>query len=103
LIEAYSPVAHGAALRNPVLADLAARTVSAWRSSASATVCNSGLLPLSKSTSADHMRSNAADFEIDKDDMATLTGLSNAIDYREASTFPVFGKPRQAAGSTKPA
>jgi hypothetical protein len=35
--------------------------------------------------------------------MATLTGLSNAIDYGEASAFPVFGKPRQAAGSTKPA
>ncbi|MBB3695637.1 aldo/keto reductase [Sphingomonas sp. BK580] len=60
-----------------------------------------GLLPLPKSTNADHMRSNAAvDFDISEDDMVTLRGSGEAIDYGEASAFPVFGKPRHAARSS---
>jgi diketogulonate reductase-like aldo/keto reductase len=87
-----------------VLADLAARYGVGVAQLCIRYCLQLGLLPLPKSTSADHMRSDAAiDFEIGKDDMATLTGLSNDIDYGEASAFPVFGKPRQAAGSTKPA
>ena len=100
LIEAYSPVAHGAALQHPVLVELAARYGVGVAQLCIRYCLQLGLLPLPKSTNADHMRSNAAvDFEIGEDDMAMLTGLSDAIDYGEASAFPVFGKSRQAAGS----
>lgn len=100
LIEAYSPVAHGAALRQPVLVEMAAKYGVGVAQLCIRYCLQLGLLPLPKSTNADHMRSNAAvDFKIGDDDMATLTGLPNAIDYGEASAFPVFGKPRQAAGS----
>lgn len=98
LIEAYSPVAHGAALQHPVLVELAAKYGVGVAQLCIRYCLQIGLLPLPKSTNADHMRSNAAvDFEIGKDDMATLTGLSDGIDYGEASAFPVFGKPRQPA------
>ncbi len=100
LIEAYSPVAHGAALQHPVLVELAARYGVGVAQLCIRYCLQLGLLPLPKSTNADHMRSNAAvDFEIGEDDMAMLTGFSDAIDYGEASAFPVFGKSRQAAGS----
>jgi len=98
LIEAYSPVAHGAALQHPVLVEMAARYGVGVAQLCIRYCLQLGLLPLPKSTNADHMRSNATvDFEIFDDDMATLTGLSDAIDYGEASAFPVFGKPRQVA------
>jgi diketogulonate reductase-like aldo/keto reductase len=98
LIEAYSPVAHGAALQHPVLVEMAARYGVGVAQLCIRYCLQLGLLPLPKSTNADHMRSNATvDFEILDDDMATLTGLSDAIDYGEASGFPVFGKPRQVA------
>ena len=100
LIEAYSPVAHGAALEHPVLVELAAKYGVGVAQLCIRYCLQLGLLPLPKSTNADHMRSNAAvDFEIGGDDMATLKGSADAIDYGEASAFPVFGKPRQAAGS----
>ena len=100
VIEAYSPVAHGAALQHPALVELAARYGVGVAQLCIRYCLQLGLLPLPKSTNADHMRSNAAvDFEIGEDDMAMLTGLSDPIDYGEASAFPVFGKSRQAAGS----
>jgi len=56
-----------------------------------------GLLPLPKSTSAEHIRDNAAvDFVISDEDMAALRDVGNRIDYGDASAFPVFGKKRQA-------
>lgn len=98
LVEAYSPVAHGAALRNPALADLAANYGVGVAQLCIRYRLQLGLLPLPKSTNPDHMRSNAAvEFEIDENDMTTLTSLSQTVEYGEASAFPVFGKPRQAA------
>ncbi len=99
LVEAYSPVAHGAALGNAQLGTIAARYDVGIAQLCIRYCLQLGLLPLPKSANADHMRSNAdVDFTIDAADMAALTGLSEAIDYGEASAFPVFGKPRQASG-----
>lgn len=96
LVEAYSPVAHGAALRSVDLGGLAAKYGVGVAPLCIRYCLQLGLLPLPKSTNADHMRSNAAvDFEIAGDDMAKLTSLSGGIDYGEASAFPVFGKSRQ--------
>lgn len=98
LVEAYSPVAHGAALRNADLGTMAAKYGVGVAQLCIRYCLQLGLLPLPKSTNADHMRSNAAvNFEIGEHDLATLTRLSGGIDYGEAGAFPVFGKPRQAA------
>jgi len=100
LVEAYSPVAHGAALRSADLGGLAAKYGVGVAQLCIRYCLQLGLLPLPKSTNADHMRSNAAvDFEIAADDMAKLTSLSGGIDYGEASAFPVFGKSRQVEAS----
>lgn len=100
LVEAYSPVAHGAALKHPKLVEVAARYDVGVAQLCIRYCLQLGLLPLPKSTNADHMRSNAAiDFAISEDDMATLSSFDGAIDYGEAIAFPVFGKSRQGAAS----
>lgn len=96
LVEAYSPVAHGAALGNADLGQIAERYGVDVAQLCIRYCLKLGLLPLPKTTKIDHMRSNAAvDFEISDDDMAALKSLSGGLDYGEASAFPVFGKPRQ--------
>lgn len=96
LVEAYSPVAHGAALGNADLGRIAGRYGVGVAQLCIRYCLQLGLLPLPKTTKADHMRSNAAvDFEISDDDMTALAGMSGGLDYGEASAFPVFGKPRQ--------
>lgn len=94
LVEAYSPVAHGAVLTNPTLAGLAARYGVSVAQLCIRYCLELGLLPLPKTTRAEHLRSNiAVDFEITAEDMATLKAIEHG-DYGEASRFPVFGKSR---------
>lgn len=96
LVEAYSPVAHGAALGNADLGRIAGRYGVGVAQLCIRYCLQLGLLPLPKTTNVDHMRSNAAvDFEISDEDMTALKGLSGGLDYGEANAFPVFGKPRQ--------
>lgn len=96
LVEAYSPVAHGAALGNADLGRIAGRYGVGVAQLCIRYCLQLGLLPLPKTTNVDHMRSNAAvDFEISDEDMTALKVLSGGMDYGEADAFPVFGKPRQ--------
>ena len=97
LVEAYSPVAHGAALNDPALADMAAKYGVGIAQLCIRYCLQLDLLPLPKMSNVGHMRSNAAlDFEISDDDMATLK-RAHGQDYGQASRFPVFGKPREVA------
>lgn len=103
LVEAYSPVAHGAALNDTRLGALA-ETYGVSVARLCIRYClQLGLLPLPKTVSSTHMRDNAAlDFTISDADMATLKGAGTDTDYGAASAFPVFGKKRLvdvAAGS----
>jgi diketogulonate reductase-like aldo/keto reductase len=96
LIEAYSPVAHGALLNNTELAVLAGRYGVSVSQLCIRYCLQLGLIPLPKTANAAHMRDNAAiDFAISDADMASLKGAESAMDYGEASMFPVFGKKRQ--------
>lgn len=91
VVESFSPVAHGAALNNPVITQMADK----YHVSA-AQLCirydwqlNTVVLP--KAARADHIKQNTEiAFEISAEDMQTLQKI-NAIDYGEASHFPVFG------------
>lgn len=92
LVEAYSPVAHGAALNNRDLAALAEKYGVTVAQLCIRYCVQLGLLPLPKTMNPEHMRSNAAvDFEISVADMETL---KNAVlkDYGQANMFPVFGR-----------
>jgi diketogulonate reductase-like aldo/keto reductase len=102
LVEAYSPVAHGAALKSARLAELAGKYGVGVAQLCIRYCLQLGLLPLPKSSSAEHIRDNAAiDFVISDEDMDALRNAGDRTDYGEASAFPVFGKKRQVAGSTE--
>jgi diketogulonate reductase-like aldo/keto reductase len=97
LIEAYSPVAHGAALTNTQLVTLAGKYGVSVARLCIRYCLQLGLLPLPKTANAAHMRDNTAvDFAISETDMQALRIAENNTDYGEASAFPVFGKKRQA-------
>ena len=92
LIEAYSPVAHGAILQNAQVADIAkGYGVSVARLCVRYCI-ELGLLALPKTANAAHMRENAdVDFEISPADMKILKQIAPVENYGEASVFPVFG------------
>jgi diketogulonate reductase-like aldo/keto reductase len=97
LVEAYSPVGHGAILDHPELRRIAERYDVGVAQLGIRYCLQLGLLPLPKSSNPQHLRSNAAvDFTISDDDMATLKTIDASNDYGEASAFPVFGKKRQS-------
>ncbi|MCM2975084.1 aldo/keto reductase [Priestia aryabhattai] len=92
LVEAYSPIAHGAVLDNKevkVIADKYGVSV--------AQLClrydiQLGLAVIPKTANPDHMRINAKlDFVISDADMETLKNVEPIQDYGEHSYFPVFG------------
>ena len=91
VVEAFSPIAHGAALNNPDINKMADKYgVSVpqlcirydWQ-------LNCVVLP--KSANPAHMKSNAEiDFEISAEDMDKLKKFT-PVDYGQAGVFPVFG------------
>lgn len=100
LVEAYSPVAHGAVLNSRGLGALASKYDVSIARLCIRYCLQLGLLPLPKTTDTAHLRDNAAlDFVISDADMETLKGAANDTDYGEASAFPVFGKKRRAANT----
>lgn len=102
LVEAYSPVAHGAALKSAKLATLAGKYGVGIAQLCIRYCLQLGLLPLPKTTDAAHMRDNASvDFDISDADMDVLKHWRSDTDYGDASAFPVFGKKRQPAEAAK--
>jgi diketogulonate reductase-like aldo/keto reductase len=96
LVEAYSPVAHGAVLNNARLGDMARKYGVGVAQLCIRYCLQLGLLPLPKTTRAAHMRDNAdVNFVVSDADMETLQSAVNDTDYGEAGAFPVFGKKRQ--------
>lgn len=92
LVEAYSPVAHGEALKNPKIAAMAEKY-----GVSPAQLCikydlQLGLIVLPKTKDVKHMEENARmDFVISEEDMDVLKNLEHIKDYGESSFFPVFG------------
>lgn len=92
LVEAYSPIAHGAVLDHAevkVIADKYGVSV--------AQLClryeiQLGLVVIPKTANPNHMRINAElDFVINDADMETLNNVERIQNYGEHSFFPVFG------------
>ncbi|MBQ0850619.1 aldo/keto reductase [Streptomyces sp. BH-SS-21] len=90
LVEAYSPIAHGAILRNAEVQALAEKYGVSVPQLCIRYTLQLGTVSLPKTANPDHMRSNAqVDFEISDGDMDTLRDLRD-VDYGEHSAFPVF-------------
>lgn len=96
LVEAYSPVAHGAVLKHASLRAMADRYGVSVAQLCIRYCLQLGLLPLPKTLNPAHMRDNVAvDFVISDADMNGLLATQEGTDYGEAGMFPVFGKKRQ--------
>jgi diketogulonate reductase-like aldo/keto reductase len=94
LVEAYSPVAHGALLDNTEVRALAGKYGVSVAQLCIRYCLQLGVLPLPKTVNPEHLRANAAlDFAISEADMETLNAVRHT-EYGAAEAFPVFGKKR---------
>ncbi|MFD5778273.1 aldo/keto reductase [Streptomyces sp. PDY-4] len=90
LVEAYSPIAHGAILKNAEVRAMAARYGVSVPQLCIRYTLQLGTVSLPKTANPDHMRANAeVDFEISGEDMDALRSLRD-VDYGEHSAFPVY-------------
>lgn len=91
LTEAYSPVAHGAILKNSGIADIAEHYNASVPQLCIRYCLQLGCVALPKTANPAHMESNAqVDFEITDADMDALKAMK-LTDYGDASVFPVYG------------
>ena len=94
-VEAYSPIAHGEALKNPVITELAAKYGVSAAQLCIRYVLQLGTIALPKTANPEHMKNNAdVDFVITDADFQTLLQMEELRDYGAYNIFPVFsGKP----------
>lgn len=95
LVEAYSPIAHGEALKNPAITQMAEKYGVTPVQLCIRYVLQLGTVALPKTANPAHMRDNAVvDFQISPEDMHTLETMEKIESYGEFDMFPVFsGKP----------
>jgi diketogulonate reductase-like aldo/keto reductase len=90
LVEAYSPIAHGAILDNANIQAMAEKYGVSVPQLCIRYTLQLGTVSLPKTANPEHLRSNAeVDFVISDDDMDALRGLRD-VDYGEHSVFPVY-------------
>ena len=90
LVQAYSPIAHGAILDNPKITAVAQRYGVTVPQLCIGYTLQLGTQSLPKTGNPEHMRTNAqVDFVISDDDMAFLRDLDDT-DYGDYSAFPVY-------------
>ncbi|MER7484179.1 aldo/keto reductase [Streptomyces sp. NPDC126510] len=90
LVEAYSPIAHGAVLKNAEVQAMAKEHGVSVPQLCIRYTLQLGAVSLPKTANPEHMRSNAeVDFEISGDDMDALRDMRD-VDYGEHSAFPVY-------------
>jgi diketogulonate reductase-like aldo/keto reductase len=91
VVEAYSPIAHGAILDHPTIKEIAEKYEVSSAQLSLRYVLQLDMVALPKSTNKDHMRDNAAfDFTISDEDMRTLNELPLIENYGEDHDMPVF-------------
>ena len=92
VMEAYSPVAHGEAMKIPAIAEMAGKYGVTVPQLCIRYDIQLGMIVLPKTANPDHMRSNAdVDFVISDEDMEILRHIERIKDYGDSSFFPVFG------------
>ena len=92
LLEAYSPVAHGEAKKNPAIQRMAQRYGVSVPQLCIRYDLQLGMVVLPKAANPEHMRENASlDFTISEEDMDQLLHLPPIQDYGPFRHFPVFG------------
>ena len=94
-VEAYSPIAHGEALKNPAIAAMAQKYGVTAAQLCIRYVIQLGTVAMPKTADPAHMKDNAAvDFVISDADMDALVHMDRIQSYGDFNVFPVFsGKP----------
>ena len=92
VMEAYSPVAHGEALRIPAIGEMAKKYGVTVPQLCIRYDIQLGMIVLPKTANPEHMKTNAkVDFVISGEDMEILKSVEKIDNYGEHSFFPVFG------------
>ena len=92
VMEAYSPVAHGEALRIPAIREMAKKYGVTVPQLCIRYDIQLGMIVLPKTANPEHMKTNAeVDFVISEEDMEILKCVEKIDNYGEHSFFPVFG------------
>lgn len=92
VMEAYSPVAHGEALKNPTIAKMAQKYGVTVPQLCIRYDLQLNMITLPKTANPEHMRTNAdVDFQISAEDMETLKHVEKIESYGDSSYFPVYG------------
>ena len=92
VMEAYSPVAHGEALKNPAIGAIAEKYGVSIPQLCIRYDLQLGMITLPKTANPAHMKSNSeVDFTISVEDMEILKHIDRIRDYGDSSFFPVFG------------
>ena len=95
-VEAYSPIAHGEALKNPVITQMAKKYGVSAAQLCVRYVLQLGTVALPKTADPQHMAENAAvDFVLTPEDMAALMQMEHIANCGEFSFFPVFSGKKQ--------
>ena len=89
-VEAYSPIAHGEALKSPAITETAKKYGVSPAQLCIRYILQFGLIALPKASSREHIKENGElDFVISDADMKAL-GAVEFKNYGEYSYFPVF-------------
>ena len=92
LVEAYSPIAHGEALKNKSIKEMADKYNVSIAQLCIKYDLQLEMVVLPKTSNPEHMKSNAdLDFTISDKDMEMLKNIEPIKDYGESGIFPVFG------------
>lgn len=91
LVEAYSPIAHGAILKNVNIIAMANKYNVSVARLCIRYIMQLGLVALPKASSKEHLIDNLkVDFEISEEDMEVLKAIKTIEDYGQDDFFPVF-------------
>lgn len=92
IMEAYSPVAHGEAMKNEKIAEMADKYGVSIPQLCIRYDIQLGMVVLPKTANPEHMKTNAdVDFVISDGDMELLKNVEKIESYGEHGFFPVFG------------
>ena len=92
VMEAYSPVAHGEAMKISAIADMAKKYGVSVPQLCIRYDIQLGMIVLPKTANPEHMKSNAdVNFVISDEDMEILKNVEKIDNYGDSSFFPVFG------------
>ena len=92
VMEAYSPVAHGEAMKITAIADMAKKYGVSVPQLCIRYDIQLGMIVLPKTANPEHMKNNAdVDFVISDEDMEILKKVEKIDNYGDSSFFPVFG------------